>query len=155
MNLKGILAISGYSGLYKHVAQTKNGIIVESLEDQKRMPAFSSSKISSLEDIAIFTTGEDILLSEVFKKIFQKEDGKQAISAKSSNQELKAYFESVLPEFDKDRVYVSDIKRVIAWYNSLQSLGLIDLEETVVSEEENKEELVQEAVEVENLENKE
>lgn len=135
MDLKDLLAISGYSGLFKHISQTKNGIIVESLIDKKRMPAYASSKISALDDIAIFTTGDDLPLASVFENIFKKEDGKETLSHKSSSTELKAYFKDVLPEYDDDRVYVSDIKKVIQWYNILVGLNMISLEEEKLEEE--------------------
>ncbi len=129
MDLKGILSIGGYSGLYKLIKQTKNGFVVESLTDKKRMQAFATSKISTLEDIAIYTeTGEESL-KDVFKKIFEKENGKKTISHKSSADELKNLFAGVLPDYDRDRVYVSDIKKVINWYNQLVELNLIDLKE--------------------------
>lgn len=126
--LQGILAISGQPGLYKLVSQAKNGAVVESLDTKKRMPAYASAKISALEDIAIFTEEEEKPLVDVFKSIFQKEDGGEAISHKASGSELKAYFEEVLPDYDKDRVYVSDIKKVINWYNVLQKQGVITQE---------------------------
>lgn len=135
MDLKGILSISGYSGLYKLVSQAKNSIIVESLIDKTRMPAYASSKISALEDIAIYTYDEEVTLKEVFKKIFINENGKEAISHKASNDELKKYFETILPNYDKERVYVSDIKKVINWYNCLASLNLLSLEEEKKVEE--------------------
>jgi len=138
MNLKGILAISGYSGLFKLVSQTKNGIIVESLEDKKRMPAYATSKISALEDIAIFTEDEDLPLSEVFKKIYEKENGGDAIDPKSKPEALKTYFGQVLPTYDKDRVYVSDMKRLFSWYQQALKYGLFDLEEEPKTEEEQK-----------------
>jgi len=127
--LKGILSISGQSGLYKMVAEAKNHIIVESLDTKKRMPVYSTVKVSALEDIAIYTLSEDLPLKEVFKTISDKENGGKAISAKVSGNELKAYFESVVPEYDKDRVYVSDIKKVILWYNTLQEKELLDFSE--------------------------
>ena len=140
MSLQDILSISGYSGLYKHVSQTKNGIIVESLADKKRMPAYASSKISALEDIAIFTYEDDMPLIKVFEKIYNKEHG-AAISHKSSAAELKKYFEEVLPEYDKERVYVSDIKKVIQWYNILNEHGMLEFKDeedkAESSEEEN------------------
>lgn len=117
--LKGILSVSGQSGLYKMISQAKNSIIVESLVDGKRMPAYATSRISALEDISIFTEQGDVKLVEVFKNIFEKEEGKPTISHKSSANELKSYFVQVLPDYDKDRVYVSDIKKVIVWYNLL------------------------------------
>jgi hypothetical protein len=134
--LKGILSISGQSGLFKMVAESKNNIIVESLETLKRMPVHSTSKVSSLEDIAIYTENGDVPLKDIFKLISEKESGGQAISSKSSANELKAYFEKIVPEYDKDRVYISDIKKVLLWYNTLQQKELLDFSET---EEENKE----------------
>ena len=142
MDLKGILAISGNTGLFKMISQTKNGIIVESLIDKKRMPAYTTSKISSLEDIAIFTTDEDLPLLKVFQKMYSHLNEGEAISHKSSGNELKKFFEGILPEYDKDRVYVSDIKKVIQWYNLLLSEKMIDLkeedQENETSEEETK-----------------
>ncbi len=129
MDLKGILSIGGYSGLYKLIKQTKNGFVVESLTDKKRMQAFATSKISTLEDIAIYTETGEVSLKDVFKKIFEKENGKQTIGHKSSADELKNLFAEVLPDYDRDRVYVSDIKKVVNWYNQLVDLALIDLEE--------------------------
>ncbi len=127
--LKGILAISGHQGLFKHVAESKNHIIVESLDSGKRMPVYSSSKVSALEDIAIYTDTADVPLRDVFKSIAEKEEGGEAISHKSTNDQLKAYFAEVLPEYDKDRVYVSDIRKVILWYNILCEKELLDFTE--------------------------
>lgn len=127
--LKGILSISGQTGLFKLVAESKNNIIVESLETSKRIPVHSTSKVSALEDIAIYTLNGDIPLKTVFKSIFEKENGGPALSPKASGNELKSYFEKVVPEFDKDRVYVSDIKKVLLWYNSLQQKELLDFSE--------------------------
>jgi hypothetical protein len=127
--MKGILAISGHQGLFKHMAESKNSIIVESLETGKRMPVYSSSKVSALEDIAIYTNTADIPLKEVFKAISEKENGGKAISHKASANELKAYFEAVLPDYDDDRVYVSDIKKVLLWYNILQEKEMLDFSE--------------------------
>lgn len=132
--LKGILAISGHPGLFKMITESKNSIIVESLDSGKRMPAYSTSKISALEDIAIYTETEDVPLQDVFKAVYEKEEGGEAISHKSSANELKAYFDEVLPEYDKDRVYVSDIKKVIQWYNILHEKEMLDF-----TEEENQE----------------
>ena len=135
--LKGILAIAGHSGLFKMVSNSKNALIVESLVDKKRMPAYASSKISALEDIAIFTDEGDVQLAEVFKNIKEKEDCGQAISHKASGNDLKAYMLEVLPNYDEDRVYVSDMKKVFQWYNILQENDLLNVVET---EEETKEE---------------
>jgi Domain of unknown function (DUF5606) len=123
MNLKDILSISGEPGLFKFIAQGRNAIIVEHLETKKRKIAHSSAKVSSLDDISIFTNNEDLSLSKVFDLIFEKEKGGPAIDSKSDVIKLKSYFEELLPEYDKDRVYVSDIKKVILWYNILQKLG--------------------------------
>ncbi len=134
--LKGILSVSGQSGLFKLVAESKNNIIVESLETFKRMPVHSTSKVSALGDIAIYTENGDVPLKDVFKAISEKENGGATISTKVSDNELKAYFEKVVPEYDKDRVYISDIKKVLSWYNSLQQKDLLDFSE---KEGENKE----------------
>lgn len=135
MDLSGIISISGMSGLYKVVAQSKNGIIVESLVDKKRLPAYSSYKISGLEDISVFTTGEDLPLGDVFQKIYDKEKGGATPELKKDD-ELKKYFESVLPDFDKDKVYTSDIKKIISWYNLLQKNDLLEKKEEVKAEAE-------------------
>jgi len=133
MKLKDILAISGKSGLFKFISQGRNGIIVESFDDHSRSLAHASEKVSTLEDIAIFTETEELPLAKVFKKIFEKENGKPTISYKSSPEELKAFFEGILPDYDRNKVYISDIKKVINWYNILVNLNLIDN----VEEEEN------------------
>jgi len=127
--LKDILSISGYGGLFKFISQGRVGIIVESLEDQKRMNANANAKISALEDIAIFTDIEDKPLKDVFKAIFDKENGEVSINHKSSADELKKYFETVLPDYDRDRVYVSDIKKVINWYNILHKFEMLNFDE--------------------------
>ena len=135
--LKGILAISGQSGLFKMVAESKNNIIVESLDNQKRIPVYSTSKVSALEDIAIYTETGDMPLKDVFKNISDKEEGGSALTHKSSANDIKAYFGEIVPEFDRDRVYVSDMKKVLQWYNVLQEKDLLDFSET---EDENGEE---------------
>ncbi len=135
--LKGILSISGHSGLFKLVAESKNSIIVESLDTQKRMPVHSSAKVSALEDIAIYTYEGDTPLKDIFKAISDKEEGGAALTPKSSGKELKAYFSEVVPEYDDDRVYVSDIKKVLMWYNALQKKELLDFSEVEETEEVN------------------
>jgi hypothetical protein len=127
--LKGILAISGQPGLYKVLSEGKNNVIVESLLTGKRSTVYTDAKMSALEDIAIYTTQEDLPLRKVFKKISDKENGGQAINVKSSPEELKTYFTEVLPDYDKEKVYFSDIKKVISWYNLLQEKRMLDLEE--------------------------
>jgi hypothetical protein len=143
--LKGILSISGQSGLFKMVAESKNNIIVESLETKKRIPVYSTSKVSGLEDIAIYTETGDVPLKEVFKAIFDKENGGVAISHKSSGNDLKKYFEEILPEYDQERVYVSDIKKVMLWYNILHEKEMLDF--TEVKEDESTSVEVQENTE--------
>ena len=129
--LNSILAISGKPGLFKMVSQGKNMIIVESLLDKHRMPAYGSERIISLGDIAMFTDEEDVPLRQVFKSIQTKENGaKIALDVKKAgNEELKAYLQEVLPNFDRDRVHTSDIRKLIQWYNLLVDNGLTDFEE--------------------------
>ncbi len=134
--LKGILSVSGHSGLFKLVAEAKNNIVVESLDTKKRMPVYSTVKVSTLEDIAIFTENEDMPLKDVFKAISNLENGGAAISVKSTDKELKAYFQKVLPAYDKDRVYVSDIRKVLLWYNTLHEKNLLDFSEPDIKENE-------------------
>jgi hypothetical protein len=136
MDLKDILAISGYPGLYKFISQGRNAIIVENLETKKRMSAFGSERISSLEDISVFTDDEDLPLVSVLKKIFEKEGDKPAIDPKSSPGELNNYFSEVVPGYDRNRVYTSDIKKIMMWYNLLLKLDMVKFNE----EEEKKEE---------------
>ena len=119
MELKEILAISGQPGLYKFVAQSVRGVIVESLLDGRRMNASANAKVSALSEISMFTEGEDIALADVFTRIYAHTGGKEAISPKESPEKLKAAFAEVLPEYDRDRVHVSDIKKCFAWYNTL------------------------------------
>lgn len=134
--LKEILSISGKPGLQKLISNSSNAIIVESLIDGKRFPAYSNSKIIALEDISIYTETEDMPLKEVFKRIYEKENGQKAISHKESNEKIITYFSEIVPEFDKDRVYTSDMKKIIQWYNLLTEKGLLDLNETEEPQEE-------------------
>jgi hypothetical protein len=138
--LKDILAISGQPGLYKIISKGGKNLIVESLDTGKRIPAHSTNKIIALEDIAIFTTDGEVPLKEVMKKIAEKEDGKKSIDHKSSGNKLKSYFAEVIPEYDDDRVYVSDIKKVIQWYNILQEKDMLSFEEEEEEEEVKEEE---------------
>ncbi|MDD2192401.1 MAG: DUF5606 domain-containing protein [Bacteroidales bacterium] len=129
MDLSKILSISGKPGLFKLVSQTKNGALIESLIDGKRQQAFAKEKISSLEDISIFTTDEDVPLSKVFQEIYKKEEGKECINPKSDTKELVSYMKEVLPNVDLERVYTSDMKKLFTWYNILNQINLIDLNE--------------------------
>ncbi|MFI3268512.1 MAG: DUF5606 domain-containing protein [Rikenellaceae bacterium] len=136
MTLSEILSISGYPGLFKFVAQSKNGIIVESLLDKKRMLVQGSSKVSTLGDIAIFTVEEDIALGQVFDNIFKGCEGKESISHKSDEATLRSEFAKFLPEYDEDRVRVSDIKKVFSWYNILIGAGFTEFVEEEEAETE-------------------
>src|SRR5450756_1795641 len=119
MILKDILAISGEPGLFKFIAQGKNAIIVEHLETKKRSSAYGSAKVSSLEDIAIFTEKEDMPLGKVFELNHEKENCGLAIDSKVDTGKLKVWFEGILPEYSKDKVYTSDMKKVAHWYNTV------------------------------------
>lgn len=127
--LKEILSISGKPGLQKLISNSSNAIIVESLIDGKRFPAYSNSKIIALEDISIYTESEDMPLKEVFKRIHEKENGQKALSHKEPNEKIITYFNEIVPEYDKDRVYTSDMKKIIQWYNLLTDKGLMNFEE--------------------------
>ncbi len=130
MNLKGIIAISGRPGLFKVVAQGKNNVIVESMIDKKRFPAYASEKISTLEDISIFTYDEDVKLTEVLKSIFDKNEGKEGISHKEDLKVLEKELKNHLPNYDQERVYPSDIRKVFQWYNLLQKADLLKPDES-------------------------
>jgi hypothetical protein len=136
MNLKDIIAISGEGGLFRFLAQGRNAIIVEHLETGKRQTASATARVSSLEDIAIFTTDEDLKLSVVFDRIWEKESGGSAIDVKLPSASLTAYFEGIVPEYDRNRVYISDIKKVLAWYNIMHKLNLLVKEEEVTVDNE-------------------
>lgn len=127
--LKDILAISGQPGLYKVVSKGNNSLIVESLITGKRMPAHSTNKITSMEDIAIFTVEGEVPLKEVLKKIDELSASQPLVSSKATAVELKNYFRKVLPDFDEDKVYVSDIKKVVSWYSLIKEKGLLVFEE--------------------------
>ena len=125
MDLSEYISISGQGGLFKIVAKANNGLIVESLSEKKRIQVYASQKISALQDISIFTKNEDMPLLEVLTRIYEKEEGGAAIDAKSDPAALKKYFSTVLPEYDESKVYVSDMKKVISWYNILQANNVI------------------------------
>jgi hypothetical protein len=131
MNLTGIIAISGKPGLYKVIAQGKNSIIVESLIDGKRVPAYSTDRISALDDISIYTYDEDAPLRDLLTAIFKKEAGKECPSHKDDLKDLTAYLLGLLPNYDQERVYPSDIKKIFQWYNLLHKSGNLKLEEAV------------------------
>ncbi|MHC5201563.1 DUF5606 family protein [Myroides sp. LJL119] len=125
MSLEKVLAISGKPGLYELLVQTRTGFVAESLADGKKSTVGLRNNVSLLSEISIYTYSDEIKLFEVFRNIAKKENNGEAISHKSDNPTLVAYFREVLPEFDEERVYASDIKKVLNWYNILQKRGLI------------------------------
>ena len=128
MNLEGIINISGKPGLYKVISQGNNTVIVESLIDGVKTPLHSNAQANMLEEIGIYTNDDTRSLSDIFDNIAQKENCKQTINHKSPVNELLAYFIEILPDYDQERVYVSDIKKVFQWYNTMQKNGLIQIQ---------------------------
>jgi len=137
MDLSNILTIAGKSGLYKVVSKTKNGLIVESLADGKKMPVFLSDRSSTLADISIFTDTGDVPIKKVLLKIFEKENGGPGIDPKESSQKLNTYFESIVPDYDKKRVFDSDLRKLFGWYQLLLGKNMIVPEEPETQPEEN------------------
>jgi hypothetical protein len=137
MSLQKILAISGKPGLYELKLQTRTGFVAESMIDGKRITVGLRSNVSLLSEIAVYTYSEEVKLAEVFKAIATKQNNELAISHKESNDVLFAYFREVMPEFDEDRVYVSDVKKILNWYNMLQPKGIVSVEALSVEEKEN------------------
>ena len=142
--LKTVLSISGRPGLYKLVSQGKNMLIVEAIGTGKRLPAYAHDKVISLGDIAIYTYEEDIPLADVFESIKEKNEGKVVVDVKAmkGDKEIREYFATVLPDFDDERVYTNDIKKVFSWYNILVGAGFTEfkLAETEEATEETTEE---------------
>ncbi|MCH5328018.1 MAG: DUF5606 domain-containing protein [Coprobacter sp.] len=133
--LKKILSISGKPGLYKLISQGKNMLIVESLLTGKRSPAYAHDKVISVGDIAIFTENGEIPLPDVMNRMKEKENGAVAsVSTKAEDKALRDYFAEILPDFDRERVYTTDIKKLIGWYNLLVEKGMTDFK-TEESEE--------------------
>ena len=128
MSLEKILTISGKPGLYQLQNQTRSGFLATSLVDGKKISVSAKQNVSILSEIAIYTLTEELPLSEVFTKISKKENGGEAISHKSTKDELEEYFFEILPDYDEDRVYPSDIKKVIQWYNLLTKHGITNFE---------------------------
>ena len=136
MEFNKIIAVTGKPGLFQVVSQSKNAIIVESLIDKKRVAINSTQNVSLLENIAIYTYEEEIPLLTVFKTMFEKSEGKETISHKESGKVLTSYFSEILPDYDDERVYTSNIKKVIQWFNLLVKTGL-DFSKIEISSEEN------------------
>lgn len=124
MALEQIISVSGKPGLYKILSQTNYGLVAESLEDGKKVPVYSNYRISALVEISMYTYGEDVPLAEILWSIYEKE-GKKEVSTKMSDAEVRAWFETILPDYDKERVYTSDIKKLVKWYNLLLKNNLI------------------------------
>lgn len=137
MNLSKILSISGKSGLYKLISQSKNSFIVEALETQQRFPVFAQDGIATLDNISIFTDDKDVSLSLVLQNIYKKENGESVNISLNDAKELKSFFAEVLPEYDRERVYTSNIKKVITWYNLLLKYNLVDLDSDTEEQTEN------------------
>lgn len=128
MSFQKILAISGKPGLYELKVQTRSGFVAESLLDGKKITVSLRSNVSLLSEIAVFTYNEEVKLIDIFKSIATKENGEATISHKETDDKLKSYFREILPEYDEDRVYTSDIKKIFNWYNILQPKGYVTLE---------------------------
>lgn len=129
MDYKEILTISGKSGLFRLVSQSKSSAIVESLTEHNRMPLFMSGKASSLEEIYLFTEDGSIALKDVFKRIHAHANGGKAIDPKATEPEMRTYLEAVIPEYDRDHVHYSDMKHLFSWYNILLENNLLVLDE--------------------------
>ena len=125
-DLTKILAVSGQSGLFLYISNTRTGAIVEALKDKKRIAITASSKITSLADISIYTDDEEVKLQQVFLNMKEVLGDADAPSAKSNPEELKALFEKALPTYDRDRFYVSHMKKVVEWYNALKNFASLD-----------------------------
>jgi len=137
MSLDKVLSISGKPGLYKLVAQTRGGFIAESLLDKKKISVNMQHNVSILSEIAIYTLQEELPLREVLSKIKTKENGKPtSVSHKESKDKLEEYFFEVLPDYDEDRVYASDIKKIIQWYNLLEKHNMLDFDKVENSSDE-------------------
>ena len=134
MSIKKILSISGKPGLFELKVQTRTGFVAESLLDGKKITVGLRANVSLLSEIAVYTYSEEVRLAEVFKAIATKENEGVALSHKESDDQLKAYFREILPEYDEDRVYTSDIKKVLNWYNLLQPKGFVSMEALTAEE---------------------
>ena len=132
MNLESIISVTGKPGLFKVVSQTKNGLIVETISDGKRMPVHATEKVSALSDISIYTYEGDIPLSEVYDKLYKKTAGKASVSHKSKPAELQAALQEIVKDFDQERVYNSDLKKLFQWFNALIAADLLKPEKKEV-----------------------
>ena len=128
MSLDKVLAISGKPGIYELKTQTRSGFLAQSLVDGKKISVGLRHNVSVLSEIAIYTLSQELPLREVFQKIKEKENGQPTISHKSSKDELEEFFFNVIPDYDEDRVYPSDIKKVVQWYNILQKNDMMNFD---------------------------
>lgn len=155
MNLEKILSISGKPGLYSLKVQTRTGFLAESLVDGKKLSVSLKVNVSLLSEISIYTFSEEKPLTEVMRNIAIKENEGPAISHKEDNATLVAYFSEIVPDYDTDRVYPSDIKKVLNWYNLLQSRGLVSMTAPIIENAEAiKEEIVKEEIAAKELSKK-
>ena len=139
MDLSKIISLTGKSGLFKIVGNSKSALIVSDLKDGKRIPVMATHRISSLDEISIYTDDEDMPLIEVLIKIREHEKGAVSIDPKGEGKELREYFEKIVPEYDQERVYTSDLKKLFTWYNLLHAADMVKdlaLEEEKNSSEE-------------------
>jgi len=135
MSIEKILAISGKPGLYALKIQTRTGFVAESLIDGKKITVGLRSNVSLLSEISVYTYNGEVRLAEVMRSIAEKENEGPAMSHKEDNAKLESYFREVLPEFDEERVYASDIKKILNWYNMLQANGLVSKEAPAAKED--------------------
>ena len=134
--IKRIVSIAGKPGLYKLLSQGKNMLIVESLQTGKRTPAYAHDKVISLADVAIYTEGEDMPLAEVLDKIYSYTEGKSIdIKGFTDDAAIREYFGNILPEFDRDRVYTTDIKKLFQWYNQLIAAGVTKFKDDEIAQD--------------------
>jgi hypothetical protein len=126
MELKEILAVSGYPGLYKYVAQSTRGVIVEGLADGKRMNVPSNARVSTLTDISVFTESEDRPLADIFTAFYAKTGGKPTVGHKEDSRKIEAAFAEVVPDYEPDKVHLSDMKKIVQWYNILVGAGMTE-----------------------------
>jgi hypothetical protein len=155
--LKEILAVSGKPGLFRLVSKGKNLLVIESLADKKRFPAYVRDKVISLADVSVYTTEDEVSIRNIFTAVKEKEAGKNVSMdlVKAQPDELRSYFAEILPDFDKERVYVSDIKKMLKWYDILIAEGITDFSEKEKENPESEENTEIEEVTEENKENKE
>ena len=139
MKLEGIINVSGKPGLFKIISRSNNTVIIESLTDQKRTAIYSHNQANLLDEIGIYTYNDTIPISDIFTEIAKKTSCGPSINHKSSKDELMNYFRDILPEYDENRVYISDIKKVIQWYNIMQSVNLIKISKKKTKKETKKE----------------